>query len=295
MRLIGHLDSEARAQVLGDYLFTEDIDNLVEEEGSAWAIWVHSEESVDKAKHLMEEFLRSPDDRKYRQAVHTAKAKRAHQAIEDAEARKRTFDRTTLFPSRLTRFGQATAILMGISLALTLWTAFGRGPAFGWFSIVPINFEGGMMMARRDAEALLTWQAWRWFTPMFLHMSVLHLLFNLWWLKDLGSALEQKLGKWPFLALVLAISVPANIAQYLLVGPLFGGMSGVVYGLLAYIWIRGRLDPFCGLHLDSATVMIMGAWFVLCLVGIIPNAANTVHAVGLVMGLAFGALAARRA
>ena len=295
MRLIGHVESEAHAQALGDYLFAQDIDNSVEEDAGTWAIWVHAEESVEKAGHLMQEFLRRPDDRKFSKAGRTAKSKREHRAKEDAAARKRTFDRTNLFPSRLARFGRVTGVLIGLSVLLTVLTEFGKGNAFGWFSIVPLSFEGQYVLSRRDPGALLNWQIWRWFTPMFLHLTLLHLLFNLWWLKDLGSALEQYLGRWSFLGLVLIISAPANAAQLLLSGPLFGGMSGVVYGLLGYIWIRSRLDPFCGLHLDSATVMIMGGWFFLCLFGVIPNVANTVHAVGLGMGLALGALAARRA
>jgi GlpG protein len=295
MRLIGHLESETHAQALGDYLLAQDIDNSVEEDAGTWAVWVHAEESVEKARRLMQEFLRAPEDRKYGKATHTAKLKRAHREQEDAAARKRTFDRTKLFPSRIARLGRVTGILMGLSVVLTVLTEFGQGGAFGWFSIVPISFEGQSVLSRRDAGALWTWQLWRWFTPMFLHLNLLHLLFNLWWLKDLGSTLERHLGRWSFLGLVLMISAPANVAQFLLVHPLFGGMSGVVYGLLGYIWIRGRLDPFCGLHLDSATVTIMGIWFFLCLFGVIPNVANTVHAVGLGMGLAFGALAARRA
>jgi GlpG protein len=70
----------------------------------------------------------------------------------------------------------------------------------------------------------------------------------------------------------------------------------VVYGLLGYIWIRSRLDPFCGLMVNPTTVTIMGIWFVVCLLGVpgLPKVANVVHAVGLGMGLLVGYMTPRR-
>jgi membrane associated rhomboid family serine protease len=48
--------------------------------------------------------------------------------------------------------------------------------------------------------------------------------------------------------------------------------------------------------IDSNTVTFMGLWFVLCLFDfpLLPKAANTVHAVGLGMGLLIGWLTPRK-
>ena len=81
----------------------------------------------------------------------------------------------------------------------------------------------------------------------------------------------------------------ANLAQWYFVGPNFLGMSGVVYGLLGYIWIRGKLDPSSGLFLHQQTVLVMMIWFFACWFQVIPIAiANYAHTGGLVVGMLWG-------
>jgi GlpG protein len=90
------------------------------------------------------------------------------------------------------------------------------------------------------------------------------------------------------------LAVFPNLAQFYMHGPMFGGMSGVVYGLLGYIWIRGKMDPGSGLYLHPSTVWMMIIWFVLCVAGLFGAIANTVHAVGLGLGMAWGFLSSLR-
>jgi GlpG protein len=66
-------------------------------------------------------------------------------------------------------------------------------------------------------------------------------------------------------------------------------MSGVLYGLFGYIWLRSQCDPNSGLGLSSATVAMMIVWFFLCLFGVIGNVANGTHVVGFILGMAWGA------
>jgi GlpG protein len=100
---------------------------------------------------------------------------------------------------------------------------------------------------------------------------------------------------WRMLAvLVLVIAVGSNLAQFFYAGPVFGGMSGVVYGLLGYIWMRGKFDPGSGLYLHPTTVTMMIIWFLACFTPFIPHVANGTHAAGLVIGLAWGYLSSLR-
>ena len=75
--------------------------------------------------------------------------------------------------------------------------------------------------------------------------------------------------------LVLVIAAVSNVGQYLMSGPSFGGMSGVVYGLLGYVWMQGKFNPASGLALHKQTVTLMIIWFFLCLSGLMGNIANT--------------------
>jgi GlpG protein len=133
-------------------------------------------------------------------------------------------------------------------------------------------------------------QVWRLFTPIFLHASVWHLVFNMYWLYQFGTLIERVIGSWRLLALVLFTALASDLLQFTMRGPNFVGMSGVIYGLFGYAWIRGQLDPSCGLWLRPDIVFILLAVFVLCAIGWIGGVANWAHGGGLAAGAAAGYL-----
>ena len=103
----------------------------------------------------------------------------------------------------------------------------------------------------------LSGQIWRVFTPIFLHFHNFHILFNMYWLHNLGSQIEKIKGAKFFISFVLIIALVSNLTQFFFNGPAFGGMSGVVYGLFGYVWIKTRLDPADGFQLDPTIAIIM--------------------------------------
>ena len=138
---------------------------------------------------------------------------------------------------------------------------------------------------------ILAGQLWRLVTPMFVHFGVLHILFNMMWLWDLGGAIERLKGP-RFLALFVAASgIASNVAQYGITGsPYFGGMSGVVYALLGYVWMQGRFNRTFGIALHRSTVAMMLVWYGRCRTGLVGRVANWAHTRGLGLGVAGGFL-----
>jgi GlpG protein len=89
-----------------------------------------------------------------------------------------------------------------------------------------------------------TTEIWRYVTPIFLHFSLVHLVFNVAVTADLGRRVELARGSLTLLLLIVVIAIASNAGQLLLGGnPLFGGLSGVAYGLLGYVLVSGRRHP----------------------------------------------------
>ncbi len=133
-------------------------------------------------------------------------------------------------------------------------------------------------------------QVWRLFTPAFLHFGIFHVVFNLMWTWELGRLIESRQGSLMMLVLFLISDLAANLAQYLVDGPVFGGLSGVVYALFGYIWIQGLTNPRFGIRLNPPVVYLLLGWFVICWTGILEKlfdlgVANSAHTAGLISGI----------
>ncbi|MGA3181350.1 MAG: rhomboid family intramembrane serine protease [Verrucomicrobiota bacterium] len=277
MRLIGLLSNESNARRFGDYLTSLEIPNCPEPEADGqWAVWVLSEDQLEAGRNALAGFLQNPNDSKYQHASAKATAMRQREQKEKSQYASRVVTSQTLWPSYA--IGPLTIILIGICVAVALLLGLPPKTPLLWLSSksssLPEIHQG---------------EVWRLITPIFIHMSIFHILFNMLWLKDLGSMIESRQGSFKLFLLVLVIGIGSNLGQNLVGGPMFGGMSGVLYGLFGYIWLRGKFDPASGLRLLPSTVVMMLGWFVLCVAGVIPYVANGAHGFGLGMGMIWGA------
>jgi len=136
---------------------------------------------------------------------------------------------------------------------------------------------------------------WRLITPAFIHFGWLHIVFNSLWMWDLGSRVERLLGGLNMLGLFLVIALVSNVAQFVFGGPsLFGGMSGVVYGMLGFSWVAPLLQPRWSIQPTPGIMLFMVGWLVACIFGIVEvlgfgAIANAAHVGGLLSGAALGA------
>lgn len=297
MRSIGHLQDETLAKRLGDVLRGAGIENQVDEnlQGS-WEIWVLDDENLERAKQVRDQFDRHPDDPRFLEASRTAARHRPDEERAQIDKRTRVVDGRTLFYVPPVPLGVLSLTLILMSVAITLLTSFGQSERLTRpFSITEYKVTENHVRWVRGLPEIRAGQVWRLFTPMLLHFDILHIFFNMLWLRDLGSMIEARKSRWLLLLLVLVLAGTSNLAQYWWKGPSFGGMSGVVYGLLGYIWMQGKFNPASQLSLQPQTVISMVIWFFLCFTPLVRNVANTVHAVGFGLGIAWGYLAARRA
>ncbi len=132
-------------------------------------------------------------------------------------------------------------------------------------------------------------QWWRLFTPALIHFNIMHILFNLLWLWYFGAKIELRKGGVFISLLIVGIAGVSNTVQYLWTGPLFGGMSGVVYGLLGFCWLVDVRHQRSVYAVPDALFGFMMAWLALGFFNVteylgIGAMANGAHLAGLLSG-----------
>ncbi len=287
MREIGDIDNELDANTFRDFLFNRGVEAEVERnDRQTWSVWVEDENRLDEAGHLLAEFKADPSSPTFVNGSEGANARREKQALDlEAFARKQR-NRDDVFGASMAGLSTVTYVLIALSIMATLLTQNDNGQRW-WLMLIISTSPDALTEVSRG-------EVWRLVTPIFVHGGIVHILFNMLWLMDLGRMIEARRGSWFFLLFVVAVAVLSNAAQFFMSGPAFGGMSGVVYAMLGYVWMQSRFNPWSGFVLHSMTVQMMLVWFVICLVGLVGNIANTTHTVGLVSGVAWGYLEARR-
>jgi len=191
--------------------------------------------------------------------------------------------------SILTAFIQSpiTMILIVICLTVAAISSLGAAASRVDFMFYPLIDSSSLSALIGDINSLGV--AFGTLAPMFLHFGELHLVFNLLWLWYFGKQLESLQPAGMFIALVVLTSFVSNTTQYMAIEyNNFGGMSGVVYGLLGYTWIIHSLMPRSYLLINTN----MFIFFVLALVlmEVVASSwiATAAHVGGLVSGVAIG-------
>ena len=199
-----------------------------------------------------------------------------------------------------------TALVLLVTLLVAGLTLLGDNlEAIRWLTFLDFRVQGDYATFLPLDDMLASGQWWRIVSPMLIHFGILHLAMNGMWYWELGRRIEIRQGSWQLLGLTLLFSAVSNYVQYLSSGPsLFGGLSGVLYGLLGHCWIFQMLAPNPVYRLPRGVLAMMLIWLVLCLSGLVSmlgfgEIANGAHVGGLIIGcitgLLGGALARRKA
>lgn len=142
-----------------------------------------------------------------------------------------------------------------------------------------------LQLGAKSGEAIADGQYWRFITPMFLHIGVLHLFVNMYSLYAIGPAVERFFGTPRFLAQYL-LSGFAGVIFSLAFSPFpSAGASGSIFGLL------GSLGAFLYVHREIfgqfGRIQLRRIVFVALLnlgLGLMPGIDNWGHLGGLLAG-----------
>jgi len=297
MRQIGSIESESQARVFRSYLLTLGIHaDLDQTRDKRWAIWVHEETRLDEARQELEKFLTDPRHERYQAGAKTGVEIEKTILKDNKKYKERHVDLRTAWHKNQMTGGALTLTLIFISVGIYVLQNMPGTSVFieRWLSIQTYELNAGGFYTTSFLAEVMHGQVWRLITPIFLHSTILHILFNMMWLKTLGGDIEAVEGTKKFALQVVTYAIVSNVLQLYFVHPMFGGMSGVNYGLFAYVWLVGKHTHEVRYQLDPVTIGLMLFWFVACWLGWIGNVANWAHTGGLILGAIWATIKLRR-
>lgn len=195
----------------------------------------------------------------------------------------RTLFRSSSFTDLVT---MACVILYVASLVVDPRTALApRGP----FDILAPSNQALWSLGATGAIAWYFGRWWTLLTAIYLHGSVLHILFNLLWIRQLGPAVEELYGPARLALVFTASGVAGFVVSNALGIPLTIGASGSIFGLLGAMVAFGRTR---GGSFGALVLRQYGQWaVVLFLLGFfMPGVNNLAHAGGFAGGFLAGVI-----
>lgn len=263
------------AQAFSDYLTNLNIPNYIKHDEFHYQLIIEEEEHLTAAQTELSEFLANPNQRKYL-AASWQSGKVTEQSSSYAVADNNLLNNFKQHAGVITHLVFAVCTVVFVLTALGIFEPMHSVLAF--YTSQPFDFS----------------QAWRFISPAFLHFSMVHIVFNLLWWWQLGGVIEKQHGKQRLLLLFLFSAIASNLAQYYLVGPYFGGLSGVVYGLVGYSWLYGLLNKQSRVNMPNAMFAVLLGWLVLGFLDWLPaHVANYAHLLGLISGLIMAAVCSK--
>jgi GlpG protein len=263
---------ERAAHVLVNYLITQNIAahyvQLDQQQGHG--VMISDALQLPDAQRIAQEFIANPQQQKYQDAV--------WQAGESVSIPSGNWFSFAAISSQLKQAPFSALILLSC-LAIYVSEISGFSGVYTSLRILPWP------------QLVAEQQWWRLVGPALIHFSSLHIIFNLLWWWMLGRQLEQTFGLMSLMLLFLSSAIFSNVAQLILEGPNFGGLSGVVYALVGCVWWLGWLRPSWGINLPQPLIIFLLLWLVIGYADIlwIPMA-NVAHTAGLISGCLFAVL-----
>ena len=263
MLMITSFTNPRVAQAFVDYMATQGV-ILTIQQHTQTDVWLADESQAGRVNEELARFLENPGDPRYLAASWQS----------GPTGSGLHYRRFPFFATVRERAGPFTLLLMAACIVV--------------FIIMNVVGDQSVMIALAwPYDPSLEFDVWRYFTHALMHFSVMHILFNLLWWWYLGGIVEKRLGSGKLIVITIISALLSGYVQHKFSGPWFGGLSGVVYALMGYVWLRGERDPESGIYLQRglitfALIWLIAGWFDLFGMSI----ANGAHVTGLVVGLA---------
>lgn len=264
MLMITSFDNPRMAQAFVDYMATQGVTLSLQHTGARCDLWLADASREAMVREALAHFLANPYDPRYMaaswQTGHTGSGLHYRR-----------------YPFLATLRNNAGPFTLFIMIACILV----------WLLMQIYGDQQVMLWLAWPWDASVRFELWRYFTHALLHFSVLHITFNLLWWWYLGGPVEKRLGTGKLFVITVISALLSGYVQHKFSGAWFGGLSGVVYALMGYCWLRGERDPDSGIHMQRglmafAIIWLLAGWFDLFGLSI----ANAAHASGLAVGLA---------
>ena len=140
-----------------------------------------------------------------------------------------------------------------------------------------------------ETQLVAMGQWWRLLTCIFVHIGIIHLLFNLSALFSVSRFLEPEIGSSRFLALFLLTGIAGSASSYALRGEVvMAGASGAIFGLIGFSVAFYRRQGGTAARSIQAFMLRWAAYGFLF--GLMVRADNIAHAGGFGAGFLIGSI-----
>ena len=251
------------AQAFVDYMATQGIILTIQQHTQS-DIWLADESQAGRVQAELARFLENPADPRYLAA--SWQSGNTNSGLH--------YQRFPFLATLRQNAGPFTwSMLIACIAVFVLQTVIGDRPV--------------MLLLAWPYDPSLKFEVWRYFSHALMHFSLMHILFNLLWWWYLGGAVEKRIGSGKLVVITVISALLSGFVQHQFSGPWFGGLSGVVYALMGYVWLRGERDPQSGVYLQRGLILFSLVWLIAGWFDVFGmSIANGAHVAGLVTGLA---------
>ncbi|WP_456422761.1 rhomboid family intramembrane serine protease [Thermococcus sp.] len=175
------------------------------------------------------------------------------------------------------RYGRATFTLFLINVAVYVVEAI--------LSRNPISISGKVLATLGQWNyAVLNGAWWQPFTAMFVHVNIIHIFFNTYFLLVMGSQLERILGPKRVVLTYIISGLAGNLLTLLFLPPytVSAGASGALFG------IAGALITITGVVGGNMQMAIVNALVLFLINSFLPGVNAYAHLGGLIAGMLIG-------